>query len=112
MSKHQIKFYPVGNGDSSLITLEDGTTVMIDCHFREGEEDTNGNKIFPVKDDLLSSLNICFNRKIRKTSANIVIIIVDIFFFFVVGSIFNFDSSSVSLSISSSSFASILCSSQ
>jgi hypothetical protein len=54
--EHLIKFYPVDNGDTSLITLIDKTTILIDCKIREGEETNVGNKIFPVKEDLLESL--------------------------------------------------------
>ncbi len=56
MSKHLLKFYPVDNGDNSLITLSDKTTILIDCKIREGEETDAGNKIFPVKDDLIESI--------------------------------------------------------
>jgi hypothetical protein len=56
MGKHQIKFYPVDNGDTTLITLIDNTTILIDCKIRESEENSEGNKIYKVKDDLVSSL--------------------------------------------------------
>lgn len=56
MSKHKIKFYPVDNGDNTLITLSDKTTILIDCKIREGEETNAGNNIFPVKDDLIESI--------------------------------------------------------
>lgn len=54
--KHTIKFYPVDNADTTLIRLHDKTTILIDCQFRDGEENSDGNTIFPVKDDLLSSI--------------------------------------------------------
>ena len=57
MSKHKLKFYPVGNGDQTLIRLKDLTTILIDCNIRQGEEDNNGNKIFDVKNDLLNSIS-------------------------------------------------------
>lgn len=57
MSKHKLKFYPVGNGDQTLIRLKDLTTILIDCNIRQGEEDNNGNKIFDVKKDLLNSIS-------------------------------------------------------
>jgi len=53
---HKIKFYPVGNADNTFIKLEDKTTVLIDCQIREGEEDTNGIKIYDVKSDLLKEV--------------------------------------------------------
>lgn len=56
MIKHQLKFYPVGNGDTSFITLSDNTTILTDCKIRDGEEDSAGNKIYSVKKDLLDSL--------------------------------------------------------
>jgi len=56
MSTHQLKFYPVDNGDTTLITLTDKTTILIDCKIREGEENNAGNEIFSVKNDLLENL--------------------------------------------------------
>lgn len=56
MSKHKLKFYPVDNGDNTLITLSDKTSILIDCKIREGDETDAGNKIFPVKDDLIESI--------------------------------------------------------
>lgn len=56
MSIHIVKFYPAGNGDTSLITLADKTSIQIDCHIREVGEDSDGNNIFIIKDDLLNSL--------------------------------------------------------
>lgn len=51
MSKHQIKYYPVGNGDTSLIKLKDGITIITDCKIRNIEDG-----IFDVKKDLLNNL--------------------------------------------------------
>lgn len=56
MAKHVLKFYPVANGDTTLIKLSDLSTFLIDCKLREGEEDANGNKFFDVKSDLLDEL--------------------------------------------------------
>lgn len=56
MSKHLLKFYPVDNGDTTLITLTDNTTILIDIKIRDGEESSAGNKIYPVKKDLLASI--------------------------------------------------------
>ena len=61
MAKHKLKFYPVGNGDNTLITLTDKTTILIDCNIREGEETEEGNKIFPVKEDLIDSIQTSNN---------------------------------------------------
>jgi hypothetical protein len=54
--KHTIKFYPVDNADTTLIKLIDNTTIVVDCQFRDGKENSDGVQIFPVKDDLLNSL--------------------------------------------------------
>lgn len=55
MANNKIKYYPVNNGDTSLITLDDNSTILIDCNIREGEKDSDDNYIFKVKDDLLES---------------------------------------------------------
>jgi hypothetical protein len=52
----EIKYYPVGNGDQTLIRLKDLTTLIIDCNIRQPGEDSSGSKIFDVKTDLLESL--------------------------------------------------------
>ncbi len=54
--KHVIKFYPADNADTTLIKLSDGKTVQIDCQVRGGEKNSNGVKIFDVKEDLLKDL--------------------------------------------------------
>ena len=56
MSKHSIKFYPVGNGDMTHLNLKDETNILIDCKIREGDTTNDGNSIFPVKDDLVKSI--------------------------------------------------------
>ncbi len=56
MAKHVLKFYPVANGDTTLLKLVDKTTILIDCKIRDGEKDTNGNEIFDVKKDLLTEI--------------------------------------------------------
>ena len=56
MAKHLLKFYPVDNGDMTLLYLADKTTILIDCKIREGEETDAGNKNYPVKQDLLDSI--------------------------------------------------------
>lgn len=54
--KHRIKFYPVGNGDQSLITLNDSTTIMIDCNIRQESVGSLDPKMYDVKKDLLASI--------------------------------------------------------
>ncbi|KAA6328918.1 hypothetical protein EZS27_022224 [termite gut metagenome] len=56
MSNHKLKFYPVGNGDTVLITLKDDTTILFDSNIREVGKDSDGNQIYDVKKDLLNSL--------------------------------------------------------
>ena len=47
-----IKFYPVENGDTSLIILEDRTTILVDCNIRNCDNE----EIYDVKKDLLQSV--------------------------------------------------------
>jgi hypothetical protein len=54
--KHKIKFSPVGNGDQSLITLKDGTTILIDCNIRQASLNSTDPLVFDVKKDLLKSI--------------------------------------------------------
>ncbi|NPE29036.1 hypothetical protein HNV12_13940 [Methanococcoides sp. SA1] len=56
MNKHIIKYYPVDNGDTSLIKLSDNKTIQIDCQIRDGKENSNGIKIYDVKKDLIKEL--------------------------------------------------------
>lgn len=56
MGNHKLKFYPVNNGDTVLITLKDETTILIDSNIRETGKDSDGNQIYDVKKDLLDSL--------------------------------------------------------
>lgn len=56
MSNHKIKFYPVCNGDTALITLKDDTTILFDSNIRETGKDSDGNEIYDVKKDLIDSL--------------------------------------------------------
>lgn len=51
-----IKYYPVGNGDCSLLTLGDSTTLLIDCNIRESSKGDADDTKFDVKADLLASL--------------------------------------------------------
>lgn len=51
-----IKYYPVKNGDMSLITLEDGTTIIVDCNIKAECHGSTEPEIYDVKMDLLYSL--------------------------------------------------------
>jgi len=52
--KNTIKVYPVGNGDTLLVSLSDNQYLMIDCKI-DNDAATNDEK-FDVKEDLLSVL--------------------------------------------------------
>lgn len=52
----KIKYYPTGNGDMSLITLEDSTTILIDCNIRETSQGDDDKTKYDVKDDLLTEV--------------------------------------------------------
>ena len=55
--EHIIKFYPVGNGDCTLIKLDGGTTIIVDCQILDGLADSDGKPVmFDVKSDLLKEL--------------------------------------------------------
>lgn len=53
--KPTIKFYPVCNGDQSLITLADKTTILVDCNIREKAKDGD-EEYYDVHEDLLNSI--------------------------------------------------------
>ena len=60
MANSTLKFYPVGNGDMTLLSLrEEGNadqTVLIDCNIRETASGDEDKTKFDTKPDLLSSL--------------------------------------------------------
>lgn len=56
MKQKSIKFYPVDNGDTTLITLSDSSTILVDCKIRDGEENKAGAEIYDVKTDLLNNV--------------------------------------------------------
>ena len=55
----KITFFPVGNGDMTLIKLDDeaGTTVLIDCNIRKGADDEEDEEMRDVGADLRDRLN-------------------------------------------------------
>lgn len=55
-STNTVKYYPVDNGDQSLITLADKTTIMVDCNIRETAKGDDDDEKFDVHDDLLKSI--------------------------------------------------------
>jgi hypothetical protein len=56
MAYATLKYYPVGNGDMSLITLEDKTTILVDCNIRKESHGSADPEMYDVKKDLLGSI--------------------------------------------------------
>ena len=56
MSRNYIKFYPVDNGDSSMITLSGGMTILVDCNIRQASIGSTDPAIFDVRKDILQSI--------------------------------------------------------
>ncbi len=54
--KNTIKYYPVCNGDQTLITLADKTTILVDCNIREGSKGDDNENLYDVHSDLLKSI--------------------------------------------------------
>lgn len=55
---HIIKYYPVGSADCSIVKLDNGKTVIIDCQITVVQKDKNGKATsFDVKKDILSLLS-------------------------------------------------------
>ncbi len=55
----QIKYYPVDNGDQSVISIDEGnytTNILVDCNIRESSKGTSDPSQYDVKADLLSVL--------------------------------------------------------
>lgn len=56
--EHIIKYYPVGNADCTLIKLDNGKTIIIDCQILADLTDDHGKQVmFDVKADLLKELH-------------------------------------------------------
>lgn len=51
--KNNITFFPVGNGDLSLIKLKDGTTLIVDCNIRQHTVGSSTPEVYDVKKHLL-----------------------------------------------------------
>lgn len=56
MNHPTVTFYPVGNGDATLIRLSDGLTILVDCNIREAEDENGNETCYDVKGDLLELL--------------------------------------------------------
>lgn len=66
---NQIKYYPVDNGDMSLISIEENnytTTILVDCNIRESSKGDEDPTQFDVKSDLLVSVK---KRKVNDVDA-------------------------------------------
>jgi hypothetical protein len=57
MNINLLKFYPVDNGDMSLIKLKDNTTILVDCNIRQSSIGSTDPAIYDVKNDLLNSVS-------------------------------------------------------
>lgn len=53
MANAYLKYYPVNNGDQSLIVLNDDTTILIDCNIRKDSHGSADPEMYDVKKDLL-----------------------------------------------------------
>ena len=56
MPDPKIKYYPVSNGDQSLILLKDETSILVDCNIRQTSINSTDPEICDVKKDLLKSI--------------------------------------------------------
>lgn len=59
MANSFIKYYPVGNGDQSLISVDENyyvTNILVDCRIREACLGTTNEDQYDVKADLLKTL--------------------------------------------------------
>lgn len=62
MADKQISFYPVGNGFSALLNLDDDTNILFDINQYE-EEERKKSKYWDIHDSLLDDLPITDNRR-------------------------------------------------
>lgn len=51
-----ITYFPVGNGDTTLIRLSDRTSIIIDCNITQGSKDENEKDKYPVHEHLLKEI--------------------------------------------------------
>lgn len=62
MADKQITFYPVGNGFSSLLHLDENTNILFDIN-QFDEEEREKNKYWDIHDSLLDDLPVRKNRR-------------------------------------------------
>ena len=55
MEDPKIKYYPVGNGDTTLIKLSDETTILIDINITSDSEDDSNDQKYDIKSDLIEN---------------------------------------------------------
>jgi len=58
MSDPSITYFPVGNGDTTLVRLSDETSIIIDCNITKDSEDEDDEKRYDVHSHLLKMLNL------------------------------------------------------
>ena len=51
-----ITYFPVGNGDTTLIRLSDRTSILIDCNITQGSKDEDEKSKYPVHEHLLKEI--------------------------------------------------------
>ena len=56
MNDPSITFFPVGNGDTVLIKLSDGSTVIVDCNVRNDAHDDEVETCYDIHSHLLTEL--------------------------------------------------------
>jgi hypothetical protein len=56
MGDAAITYFPVGNGDTSLIRLSDKTSIIIDCNIRNDSRDENDDSCYDIHTHLLEEL--------------------------------------------------------
>ncbi|RMC93017.1 hypothetical protein D9O40_18225 [Clostridium autoethanogenum] len=56
LKSDQIAFFPVGNGDTILLSLKDNTNILIDCNIAKNSTDSNVEEKYDVMEYLLEKL--------------------------------------------------------
>lgn len=56
MTDATITYFPVKNGDTSLIRLSDGTSIVIDCNITQDSRDNSKKEWYHVHEHLLESV--------------------------------------------------------
>ena len=56
MKDPSITYFPVGNGDTTLLNLSDATNILIDCNITEDSRDDNEKERYSVHEHLLKGM--------------------------------------------------------